>query len=297
MQAGSAYELERPLVPGDVLEGEDVWMGFEERSKPDRPHRTFIQTGERRFTDQNGKYVGKLIQKAFATAPRDGAAIGNEAAAASPRERPRYTDEQLDKIYAHYDEENAGRLRRGAEPRFFEDVKVGDEVGPVVKGPVDVLDSASFVQLAGAGLGFADKWLLIKDEITQSPRDPETNAYMYNMTWHLSDGCAQAMGQPYAISFGTLLEVNFGHALSNWAGDHAFVRSMDNRILAPMFVGETAYIQGSVSKVHEEDGRGLVELSLQAQQQDGIPVGRHRAIIQLPHRDRPNEVVEDVMKS
>lgn len=295
MQAGSTYEMERPLLPGDVIDGEDVWMGITERSKPDRPHRTFILAGERRFTDAAGKYVGKLVQKIFATVPRGGIEATDGPKGPPGRTSPKYTQEQLDEIYGHYDDENAGKLRRGSTPRFWEDVKEGDELGLTIKGPVDELDSASFVAMAGAGLGFADKWMLIKDEIDQSPRNPVTNAYYFNMTWHLADGCAQAMGQPHAISFGTLLEANFGHALSNWAGDHAFVRSMDNKILGVLYLGETAYITGHVVRTYEEDGRGLVEIDLIAKQQDGLPVGSQKAIVQLPHRDRPDEVVRNVL--
>ncbi len=293
MAAGAIYEVDRPLLPGDVIDADDVWMGIVERSKPDRPNRTFILTAERRFKDAAGRPVGKFGMRVFATTPRHG--VTPEAArTAPPRQRPRYTQEQLDEIYAHYDAENAGQLRRGAQPRYFEDVKVGDTIGKVIKGPVDVLDSASFVAMAGGGIGFAEKWMLIKDELHLSPRDPETNAYHFNFSWHLDDGCARAMGQPYALNFGTLLEVNCSHALTNWAGDHGFVRIMDNRILAPMYLGETATVTGVVSKVWEEDGRGLVEIQLKVAQQDGIDVGSQRAVVQLPHRGRPDEVIDAV---
>jgi hypothetical protein len=128
-----------------------------------------------------------------------------------------------------------------------------------------------------------------------SPRDPETNAYHFNMDWHLDDGSARAMGQPYAITFGALIENHFAHALSNWGGDHSFVRLMDNRVLAPMYLGETARITGGVTRTFEEHGRGLVEVMLTAVQNDGIQVASNKSIIQLPHRGHANEVVEEVM--
>jgi acyl dehydratase len=295
MHAGSTYELERPLVHGDVIDADNVWMGIEERSKAGRPHRTFIITGERRYTDQDGKYVGKYEMKVFGTSPRSGAAPSDAPAAGPQRKRPRYTEEQLSEIYGHYDAEIAGKLRRGADPRYWEDVNEGDVVGEVIKGPVDILDAASYIGSIGGGLGFADKWMLIKDEIDLSPRDPETNAYHFNMDWHLDDGSARAMGQPYAINFGALLENNFGHALTNWCGDHAFVRKIENRILAPMYLGEFARITGGVTRKYEQDGRGLVDIMLTAKQNDGIQVAAHTSTIQLPHRGRPTEVVDEVM--
>jgi acyl dehydratase len=49
-----------------------------------------------------------------------------------------YTDEQLAVIDAQYATEP--QRRRGAQPRFWEDVEEGDEVGPIVKGPLRVTD-------------------------------------------------------------------------------------------------------------------------------------------------------------
>jgi acyl dehydratase len=295
MAAGAEYTIDRPLVHGDEIDGTDVWVGFVERSKPDRPHRTFVLTAERRFTDQKGQSVGKLAMRAFAMAPRSGQDAGDGPKGPPPRERPCYSEEQLQEIYAHYDAENAGQLRRGAEPRFWEDVNEGDDIGKLIKGPIDILDSASFIQMVGGGVGFADKWMLIKNELDLSPRDPVTNAYHFNFDWHLDDGSAQAMGQPYALVFGAQIEAHCSHLLTNWGGDHSMVRLMDNRIIAPMFLGETAHFAGKVSRKFEEDGRGLVEIAIQASQQDGIPVGTQRAIVQLPHRGRPDEVVQQVM--
>ena len=47
-----------------------------------------------------------------------------------------YTDDQIAAIEAQYERERA----RGAEPRWWEDVEEGDEVGPMVKGPLTVTD-------------------------------------------------------------------------------------------------------------------------------------------------------------
>lgn len=293
MHAGSLYQMERPLVPGDVIDAEDVWMGITERTKADRPHRTFILNGERRFRDASGRHVGKLCARVFATVPKAGSTPVAPAPAAE-RKRRRYTEAELKEIYDHYDDEIAGKLRRGGEPRYWEDVSEGDEIGQVLKGPVDVLDAASFIGSVGAGLGFADKWMLIKDELSHSPVDVETGAYHFSMTWHLDDNVARSMGQPYAMNFGALIEVNFSHALSNWAGDHAFVREIDNKLGAPMYLGDTLRIIGKVVKTYEQDGRGLVEVMLQGVNQDGIQMAQARSVIQLPHRGRPDEVVRDV---
>jgi hypothetical protein len=61
----------------------------------------------------------------------------------------RYEDDEIDAIDAQY--ERQARERRGAEPRFWEDVAVGDEVGPMVKGPLTVTDMVCWH--VGMGMG------------------------------------------------------------------------------------------------------------------------------------------------
>ena len=58
-----------------------------------------------------------------------------------------YTDEQIDEIDAQYEREHA----RGSEPRWWEDVEEGDDVGPMVKGPLTVTDMICWH--AGMGMG------------------------------------------------------------------------------------------------------------------------------------------------
>jgi hypothetical protein len=59
-----------------------------------------------------------------------------------------YTDEQIDEIEAQYDAERP----RGADPRWWEDVREGDEVGPMVKGPLTVTDMVCWHSGMGMGL-------------------------------------------------------------------------------------------------------------------------------------------------
>ena len=46
---------------------------------------------------------------------------------------PEYTEKEIKEIYAAQDREEI----RGANPRYWEDVKLGDELTPVVRGPVN----------------------------------------------------------------------------------------------------------------------------------------------------------------
>jgi acyl dehydratase len=297
MAAGSTVHMYKPFRPGDEIHADDVWGGITEHSRPGRPYQTFIMQGDRRFFNQRGELVCVLSSRVLLTVPRAGTPSGGAARPKPDRELRRYTEKQLQEIYAHYDDELAGKLRRGATPRFWEDVQAGDELGLVIKGPLDILDLAGFVGVVGSGISFAEKWAMIRTEPERSVRDPQTGAHHFQMTWHLSDGAAQAAGQPRAINFGVFMEINFAHAITNWLGDHGWVREFDAKITAPMYIGDTMRITGQVVRTYEEDGRGLAELALTGVQQDGLELMKVRAIVQLPHTGRPGEVAEDVLSA
>ena len=68
------------------------------------------------------------------------------AAPSTPRSRRRtpayYTRDDLTKIFALYEAEEV----RGAKPRYFEDVKAGEKLQTMVKGPMTVTGFIAFAQ-------------------------------------------------------------------------------------------------------------------------------------------------------
>ena len=73
------------------------------------------------------------------------------------RERKKYDDVELAPLHRRRDRRDRGRSThaespRGAEPRWWEDVEEGDEVGPLVKGPLTVTDMICWHVGMGMGL-------------------------------------------------------------------------------------------------------------------------------------------------
>ncbi|MEU9734774.1 MaoC family dehydratase N-terminal domain-containing protein [Streptomyces sp. NPDC048002] len=291
---GSRVRMHRPIRHGDTLSAQDVWNGVENRSRPGRPHRTLLFNGERRFYNQDDELVAALHTRIIGTARLPGTKTQGPKIGPDREIRP-YSDTELKEVQDHYDDELAGKLRRGSQPRYWEDVREGDDLGTVLKGPLDILDLATFTGVVGAGIAHADKWEMIRTELSRSPRDPQTRALHYQMDWHLFDASAQAVGMPRAINFGAYMDINATHLVNNWLGDHGWFLEFDSRVGAPMFVGDLLRISGKVVRAYEEHGRGLVELALTGTVRDDIEVTAVRAIVQLPHRGFPDEVVHQVL--
>src|SRR5262245_13482606 len=127
MFAGADLRFERPLRDGDRLTPVAKLKELIER--PSKfAGRSFQQIYEVEFRDEAGALVAVGDSYCFRT-ERDTA-----------RERGKYeeiriewTPEQVADIAERYKLEE--ERRRGPEPRYVEDVSVGDEVPPVTKGP------------------------------------------------------------------------------------------------------------------------------------------------------------------
>ncbi|MDH4075987.1 MAG: MaoC family dehydratase N-terminal domain-containing protein, partial [Acidimicrobiia bacterium] len=68
--------------------------------------------------------------------------LGTKYEKAKARPPMRYTAQDLERIYGRYDAERA----RGAEPRYIEDVTVGEELPTMTKGPMTVTGFIAYAQ-------------------------------------------------------------------------------------------------------------------------------------------------------
>jgi len=131
-QAAMEFEYYRPLVAGDRCQVVRAQVGVED--KPSRfGGRTAHVTHDFLYANGHGQVV--TIQR--------GTWINAERHTSKDRSEERsqvsfdpYTDDQIAEIDAAYDAE----ARRGAQTRYFEDVEVGEEIQPRVKGPLVITD-------------------------------------------------------------------------------------------------------------------------------------------------------------
>ena len=167
----------------------------------------------------------------------------------------RCSQEELDAIHRAYDEELEGKWRRGAEVRYWEDVTEGEELNPIVKGPLDIVDAAAFGWLISMNFlgAFAVKWKYIKNNLDRCTVDPETGEYQLPIAWHFSDKIAREMGLARAQSFGAHNEASLAHIISNWMGDDGFVKRLEVQHRAVKYFGDISRIKGRVTRKYIED--------------------------------------------
>jgi acyl dehydratase len=192
-----------------------------------------------------------------------------------------YSREDLAKIFALYEAEEV----RGANPRFIEDVKVGDKLQKMVKGPMTVTGFIAFAQGWGGLYIRANK--LAWKQLRKHPGVGIPNRFGIPDVperVHWEDDLATLVGTPAAYDYGPERCSWMTHQITNWMGDAGFLRHIKVEIRRHNPVGDTLYIDGEVTRVFRENDAHYAEINQTAVNQDGELSVRATAIARLPSR-------------
>jgi acyl dehydratase len=137
---------------------------------------------------------------------------------------------------------------------YFDDVKVGDELPPLVKGPIAQIQLTRY---AGASGDF----------------NPI----------HQDEAFARAAGMGGVFAHGMLSMGFVAQAVTDWAGAGR-VRKLGVRFAALVRPGDTVTCRGRVVATSQKDGVNLVELDVWAENQRGEKVVTGKATVALPAR-------------
>jgi acyl dehydratase len=203
-----------------------------------------------------------------------------------------YTPEQLAEIDAAYEAES----RRGAEPRYWEDVTIGEEIQPHVKGPWTTTDVVRWhvgwgLQLTPPG-AFAMSYKIRKKAPGLYPPNqlniPDT---VQRLHWEIAR--AQELGLPTAYDYGAMRETWLVHALTDWMGDDGWLWKMRCEHRKFNYTGDTLWVRGKVVDKRQEDGRNEIYIELECVNQRGENTTPGTAVVLLPSRENgPVELPE-----
>ena len=162
--AGSSREWWAPLRPGRRLVRRNALVGVHDKQSDFAERAIHEWTAEVFASRDPDEVLAAQYRLMIRTDRKKAEQRGkNDAIVIDP-----YTDEQIAEIDAVSAAETT--LRRGAEPRWWEDVKEGDEVGPLVKGPLRVTDMVCWHVGMGMGLYGVKALRLGYDQRQRVPR-------------------------------------------------------------------------------------------------------------------------------
>jgi len=276
MYAGTDFRWRRAVREGDRVLGRSVLLDLEEKAST-FARRAIRQTYRTTFVDDAGAIVCEADSWCFRT-ERDTARELQKYRALEPH---RYAPEEIERIRRAY----AGEAIRGAAPRYWEDVTVGEPLQEVVKGPLTVTSVIAFVQGWGSlyvrahGLAFdlfeRHPALGIPNEFGV-PEPPERV--------HWDADLARAVGVPAPYDYGPERVAWLGHLVTNWMGDAGTLARLNVQVRRHNLIGDTTWCRGRVAAKTVLEARGEVTLDLVAVNQRDETIAQGQAVVVLPRR-------------
>jgi acyl dehydratase len=279
-QAVMEFEWWRPLEQGDRCRVLQAQVGVQ--PKPSRfGKRTVHVTHDYIYTNGAGDLHavrrGTWINAERHTSKK----VAKEKLVQEP-----YTPEQLAEIDAAY----AAESRRGAEPRFFEDVQVGDELQPRVKGPLTTTDVVVWhlgwgMQLTPPGSFRLAHRIRRKAPGLYPPNDLNIPDTVQRLHWEPKR--AQELGLPNSYDYGGMRETWLCHIVTDWMGDDGWLWKLRCEHRKFNYIGDVTWVRGKVVDKVQKDGRNEVHLEVWCENQRGETTTPGTAVVLLPSRGAP----------
>ena len=278
MFAGTDWEWFLPIRVNDRITVRGHLADLIEKSS-EFSGRTVVQVFESSFKNQDDELVAKARMWAVRTERHTARGKGKYAAIT----KHHYTKEEIKAIEADYDQEEI----RGAKPRYWEDVQVGEGLTPVVKGPLTVTDiicfkigwgGPPFVRAHGMALTWRRRHPGV--EVLNSLGVPDVPERV-----HWEDELAQVVGTPGAYDYGPQRVSWLSHLLTNWIGDDGFLKRLYAEVRRFNVVGDTTWCKGKVTRKYVENSELLVDIECWGENQRGEITMPGQATVRLPSRN------------
>jgi len=279
MWAGADWAWHKSVLRNDVITTESYLKDLIEHQTK-FAGRSFQQIYHVDFFNQKGDKVAECDSWVFRTDRDEAREKGTKYTDARGRVE-KFTDAQLADFNKLYEAEDI----RGATPRYWEDVKEGEALPRMMKGPMTVTGFICYAQGWGGLYIRANKlaWKMqskhpglgIKNRFNV-PDCPERV--------HWDESFALEVGAPGAYDYGPERCSWLTHQLTNWMGDDGFLLKSKCQIRRHNPDGDIVTIDGAVSRKFVENGKHLVEITQRAQTHRNELSATGIAIVELPSR-------------
>lgn len=277
--AGNDWEFFRNVRPGDRVNCLERVLGLEEK-KSRFSGRLVMQYVEASFTNQRDELVARVL----------GWCTRHERRAA--REAGKYKEVTPYEYSAAEFEAIDGAVLteqqriRGGQTRYWEDVTEGEELTPIARGPLSLMDTMGF--LVGCGRGHTHGVLLqsAKKHPGHYFRNPEAGGGVeYTGIGHHRDSIAKQVGAPGTYDYGPQRTTWMCSLVTNWMGDAAFLKRLRAEMRRFNTLGDTTWCRGKATRKYVKDGHALVDVELRGENQRGELTTPGVATVVLPSRD------------
>lgn len=268
---GLECEWHKRVFEGDTLHPEPRQKRFFEKRNKEGRRLNFV-ISEVTYRNQNQEVVvvasGTMI---MATQ------IGTHVM--MKHEIPYYSEEKLAELEGIWRAEE----RRGTQPRYVEDVRLGDEVPPLVRGPLTIGDMVAWNAAIGPSYKAGRRgYLDLTGSMHTAMVNPLTGFPVKYSQQHEDFHMAAGRGMPAPFDNGVMRFAWVAPLLTNWIGDDGFVKRLYVQVKAPLLYGDLVTYSGRVTEVDE--ATGTVALDITGTKPEGQVTTAGSAEVMLPHK-------------
>jgi len=280
MWAGADWTWHLPVRRNDAITTE-AWLKDVIEHETRFAGRSVQQVYHVDFSNQRGELVAAADSWCFRTDRDLAREAGTKYTAVKARAPKRYSRAELDETSRLY----AAEPVRGARPRYWDDVREGERLSTMAKGPMTVTGFIAYAQGWGGLYIRANK--LAWQQAQRHPGLGIPNRFGIPdcpERVHWEPEFAAMVGVPGAYDYGPERCSWLTHHVTNWMGDDGFLRRAHCKIRRHNPEGDTLRIDGTVVAKRVEHRRHLVEIEQEARNQDGEVSAVGGAVVELPAR-------------
>ena len=198
-------------------------------------------------------------------------------------EMPKYTREEIEEIYNAQDKE----IPRGKELRYWEDVNVGEELPPVVRGPYSLSEKfAWFVGKGNPPSCVSDRLfrlITVKHDENKGTYDPDVNIYIRPSVFDVKTMVDR--GVPRIHDAGAQRNAWRNMVLTNWMGDNGFLWKSKAEVRGFNQEGDVTWCKAAVIKKYVQNSSYCVDINCQCENQRHEVTMPGEATVILPSRE------------
>jgi acyl dehydratase len=273
------YEVEwfRPISQGSSLDWRLLYPSDVEAKVSKMAGKSLVISTECEFMDENQEPVA--ISKEWCISVDTSTAVMTDKY--SNIRLHEYTAGELKNIYDAQDNEVA----RGSQPRYWEDVNIGDPLTPIARGPMGLMEMIGWLAGCGSPISKPEQLWRRIDMYDRKVLDPVTKSYINLELVHMDDRVGKMVGVPAAYDFGVQRVSWLSVLMTNWMGDDGFLWKLRGELRRFNITGDTTWLKGKVVRKFMDAGKCCVEIDCWGENQRGEITMPGNATVILPSRE------------
>jgi len=280
--SASNIEFYLPVLRNDTITAEMICTDIVGPNPSVFAEKTVLERNDNFYTNQRGELVTKVGWDVTHFERAKAKKKGKYHHIELPHP---WTEEELKRI----EKEVLAEERSGADTPCWDDVEVGQDLKPLVKGPVTMTDEIAFLIGGGAPIprlaANAAAIQLYRRHPNWAFRDPVSCALEPIYAVHYNREAARAQGLPYQYDVGFQRNAWQIQLLTNFAGDEGWLKQSSCEFRRFVYFSDVVWLRGKITEKFVDDANECcVKIETTATNQRGEEVMPGEAIVALPSK-------------